>query len=87
MNVFLLMKGFFWLFYFYFILLIFRIFDISNNIFQLMILSYILSYMRVNLNIIENKILVVYCIICLCLEDKIFNKLYYCMIKMQVFVV
>lgn len=47
-----------------------------------MILSYILSYMRVNLNIIENKILVVYCIMCLCFEDKIFNKLYYCMIKM-----
>lgn len=47
-----------------------------------MILSYILSYVRVNLNIIENKILVIYCIMCLRFEDKIFNKLYYCMIKM-----
>lgn len=40
--------------------------------------------MRVNLNIIENKILAVHCIMCLCLEDKILNKPHYYMTKMQI---
>lgn len=84
MNASLLMKGPPWLFYFYLILPIPRTSDTSNNTSQLMILSYIPSYMRVNLNIIENKMLAVHCIICLCLEDKIFNKPHYCMTKMQI---